>query len=149
MGFLHVGKSICYQLPALITGKVVVVISPLISLMHDQCLQLAASGVSACFLGSGQPDHTVERKAMYGQYSLVYICPESLPRWVKWHLGVQHKFPWLATQKLNFIFWRKNCAIARHPAPCLWWLPIYNIVQISDGRRHRVLMDECVRGPAG
>ncbi|KAG0613451.1 hypothetical protein M758_6G103600 [Ceratodon purpureus] len=74
------GKSLCYQLPALISNKVVIVISPLISLMHDQCMQLAAAGVSACFLGSGQPDHGVELRAMYGCYSLVYMCPESLPR---------------------------------------------------------------------
>lgn len=75
-----VGKSLCYQLPAIISGKVVVVISPLISLMHDQCLQLAAAGVSACFLGSSQPDHGVERRALYGNYSHIYMCPESLPR---------------------------------------------------------------------
>ncbi|KAL4287101.1 hypothetical protein AHAS_Ahas19G0152500 [Arachis hypogaea] len=60
------GKSLCFQVPALLTGKVVVVISPLISLMHDQCLKLARHGVSACFLGSGQPDNTVEKKAMRG-----------------------------------------------------------------------------------
>ncbi|XP_037490998.1 ATP-dependent DNA helicase Q-like SIM isoform X3 [Jatropha curcas] len=58
------GKSLCFQIPALLTGKVVVVISPLISLMHDQCLKLSRHGISACFLGSGQPDSTVEQKAM-------------------------------------------------------------------------------------
>ncbi|VFQ99169.1 unnamed protein product [Cuscuta campestris] len=73
------GKSICFQLPALLTGKVVVVISPLISLMHDQCLKLAKHGVSACFLGSGQPDNSVEKKAMNGIYSIIYVCPETLP----------------------------------------------------------------------
>lgn len=75
-----VGKSLCYQLPALISSKVVVVISPLINPMHDQCMQLAAAGVSACFLGSGQPDHGVELRALYGSFSVVYMCPESLPR---------------------------------------------------------------------
>lgn len=72
------GKSLCFQLPALLTGKVVVVISPLISLMHDQCLKLARHGVSACFLGSGQPDRTVECKAMSGMYSIIYVCPETV-----------------------------------------------------------------------
>ncbi|KAG5626110.1 hypothetical protein H5410_011328 [Solanum commersonii] len=56
------GKSLCFQIPALLTGKVVIVISPLISLMHDQCLKLAKHGVSACFLGSGQTDRSVEQK---------------------------------------------------------------------------------------
>lgn len=75
------GKSLCFQLPALMTGKVVVVVSPLISLMHDQCLQLARQGVSACFLGSGQPDKSVEDKAMAGVYNIIYVCPETLQRY--------------------------------------------------------------------
>ncbi|KAM3752631.1 hypothetical protein ACB098_03G033700 [Castanea mollissima] len=48
--------------------------------MHDQCLKLAKHGVSACFLGSGQPDSTVEQKAMRGMYSIVYVCPETVLR---------------------------------------------------------------------
>ncbi|KAK2632730.1 hypothetical protein EUGRSUZ_L01167 [Eucalyptus grandis] len=77
------GKSLCFQIPALLTGKVVVVISPLISLMHDQCLKLAKHGVSACFLGSGQPDKSVEKKAMEGKYGLIYVCPETVLRLIK------------------------------------------------------------------
>ncbi|XP_045816261.1 ATP-dependent DNA helicase Q-like SIM isoform X1 [Trifolium pratense] len=77
------GKSLCFQIPALLTGKVVVVISPLISLMHDQCLKLTKHGISACFLGSGQPDNTVEKKAMSGMYSIVYICPETVLRLIQ------------------------------------------------------------------
>ncbi|XP_041022267.1 ATP-dependent DNA helicase Q-like SIM isoform X2 [Juglans microcarpa x Juglans regia] len=77
------GKSLCFQLPALLTGKVVVVISPLISLMHDQCLKLAKHGVSACFLGSGQPDSSVEQKAMRGMYDIIYVCPETVLRLIK------------------------------------------------------------------
>nr|CAD1827488.1 unnamed protein product [Ananas comosus var. bracteatus] len=74
------GKSLCFQIPALLTQKLVVVISPLISLMHDQCLKLAKHGISACFLGSGQPDSGVERKAMNGKYKIVYACPETILR---------------------------------------------------------------------
>ncbi|XP_072955396.1 ATP-dependent DNA helicase Q-like SIM [Typha angustifolia] len=74
------GKSLCFQIPALFTRKVVVVISPLISLMHDQCLKLANHGISACFLGSGQPDSSVEQKAMNGLFKIVYVCPETLLR---------------------------------------------------------------------
>ncbi|KAK6915596.1 DEAD/DEAH box helicase domain [Dillenia turbinata] len=77
------GKSLCFQIPALLSGKVVVVISPLISLMHDQCLKLARHGISACFLGSGQPDSTVEKKAMNGIYEIVYVCPETVLRLIK------------------------------------------------------------------
>nr|XP_010312971.1 ATP-dependent DNA helicase Q-like SIM isoform X11 [Solanum lycopersicum]XP_010312972.1 ATP-dependent DNA helicase Q-like SIM isoform X11 [Solanum lycopersicum] len=77
------GKSLCFQIPALLTGKVVIVISPLISLMHDQCLKLAKHGVSACFLGSGQTDKSVEQKAMAGMYSIIYVCPETILRLIK------------------------------------------------------------------
>lgn len=55
-------------------------ISPLISLMHDQCFKLAKHGVSACFLGSGQPDSSVEQRAMDGVYGIIYVCPETLLR---------------------------------------------------------------------
>ncbi|KAJ0080271.1 hypothetical protein Patl1_22538 [Pistacia atlantica] len=77
------GKSLCFQIPALLTGKVVVVISPLISLMHDQCSKLSKHGVSACFLGSGQPDSSVEQKAMRGMYNIIYVCPETVLRLIK------------------------------------------------------------------
>lgn len=77
------GKSLCFQIPALLTGKLVVVISPLISLMHDQCLKLAKHGVSACFLGSGQTDSSIENKAMRGMYSIIYVCPETIVRLIK------------------------------------------------------------------
>ncbi|GAV86974.1 DEAD domain-containing protein/Helicase_C domain-containing protein [Cephalotus follicularis] len=77
------GKSLCFQIPALLTGKVVIVISPLISLMHDQCLKLSKHGISACFLGSGQPDSSIEQKAMRGIYSIVYVCPETVLRLIK------------------------------------------------------------------
>ncbi|XP_020584819.1 ATP-dependent DNA helicase Q-like SIM [Phalaenopsis equestris] len=74
------GKSLCFQIPALLSGKIVVVISPLISLMHDQCSKLEKNGIPACFLGSGQPDSTVERKALNGVYRIVYACPETVLR---------------------------------------------------------------------
>ncbi|TVU17808.1 hypothetical protein EJB05_33865, partial [Eragrostis curvula] len=74
------GKSLCFQIPALLSTKIVVVISPLISLMHDQCLKLAKHGISACFLGSGQPDSRVEGKAMAGMYKIIYVCPETVLR---------------------------------------------------------------------
>ncbi|XP_022893611.1 ATP-dependent DNA helicase Q-like SIM isoform X2 [Olea europaea var. sylvestris] len=77
------GKSLCFQIPALLTGKVVVVVSPLISLMHDQCLKLAKHGISACFLGSGQIDKSVEQKAISGVYNIIYVCPETILRLIK------------------------------------------------------------------
>ncbi|VVB15242.1 unnamed protein product [Arabis nemorensis] len=77
------GKSLCFQIPALLTGKIVVVISPLISLMHDQCLKLSKHKVSTCFLGSGQLDNLIEQKAMQGLYQIIYVCPETVVRLIK------------------------------------------------------------------
>eukprot|EP00850_Spirogloea_muscicola_P019533 SM000193S05157 [mRNA] locus=s193:15069:20925:+ [translate_table: standard] len=77
------GKSLCFQLPALVTGGTVVVVSPLISLMHDQCVKLAAAGIAACFLGSGQPDAAIETAAIEGAYDVIYACPETIPRLVR------------------------------------------------------------------
>ena len=79
------GKSACYMLPAVISRAngcrgVALVITPLISLARDQVLRLTKLGVSACLLGSGQADASVERRALAGEYSLVFVCPETAHR---------------------------------------------------------------------
>ncbi|HEY7391011.1 MAG TPA: RecQ family ATP-dependent DNA helicase [Bryobacteraceae bacterium] len=83
------GKSLCYQLPALVLGKTVVVISPLIALMHDQVAQLADMGIPAAVLNSTQPpeeQHAVMRAAVQGAFRLIYLSPERLarPDTVRW-----------------------------------------------------------------
>ncbi|XP_072165616.1 bifunctional 3'-5' exonuclease/ATP-dependent helicase WRN-like [Diadema setosum] len=71
------GKSLCYQYPAVFTGGVSVVISPLISLMEDQVQALKISNIKACYLGSAQKDTiTVKRRMMQGEYRVVYMTPE-------------------------------------------------------------------------
>ena len=81
------GKSLCYQMPALHTGRTTLVVSPLISLMQDQVTHLnntAGAGASvgaaplACFLGSQQRDPAVEAAALRGDYRVVYVTPEKL-----------------------------------------------------------------------
>ena len=75
------GKSLCYQLPALVRPGVGVVISPLIALMHDQVTALRAVGVRAGFLNSTQnPDERrgVEQAALAGELDLLYLAPERL-----------------------------------------------------------------------
>ncbi|WP_151448462.1 DNA helicase RecQ [Lacisediminimonas profundi] len=75
------GKSLCYQIPALVREGVGVVISPLIALMQDQVDALAELGVRAAFLNSTQTwEQTVdiERKVRRGELDLLYIAPERL-----------------------------------------------------------------------
>src|SRR6202789_3725549 len=77
------GKSLCYQLPALVSGKTAIVISPLIALMQDQAAQLAQMGIPAAVLNSTQTSSEqseVTKKACAGEYRLLYLSPERLAR---------------------------------------------------------------------
>ena len=75
------GKSICFQIPALILDGVAVVVSPLISLMKDQVDALNTAGIPATFINSAldkmERDNRVER-LLKGAYKLLYIAPEAL-----------------------------------------------------------------------
>jgi ATP-dependent DNA helicase RecQ len=75
------GKSICYQLPALLLPGTTIVVSPLISLMKDQVDALRQNGVAAAFLNSSlQPGEArqVERGLTTGEWKLLYVAPERL-----------------------------------------------------------------------
>lgn len=75
------GKSICYQIPALILPGVTLVISPLISLMKDQVDTLMQNGIPAAFLNSSLSAAEAEKRmadAKNGVYKLIYIAPERL-----------------------------------------------------------------------
>jgi ATP-dependent DNA helicase RecQ len=75
------GKSLCYQIPALIFPGLTVVVSPLIALMKDQVEQLSASGVPALFLNSSlSPDEYQANmdQVRSGQVRLLYVAPETL-----------------------------------------------------------------------
>src|SRR3954466_641180 len=71
------GKSLCYQLPALVRDGTALVISPLIALMHDQIRSAEALGIRAASLTSADTDRdrTIERLRA-GQLDLVYVAPE-------------------------------------------------------------------------
>src|SRR3954468_5672223 len=73
------GKSLCFQLPALLREGLTIVVSPLISLMKDQVDALTASGIAATYLNSTL--ETAESRERWGklhraQYRLLYVAPE-------------------------------------------------------------------------
>ena len=91
------GKSLCYQLPAVLSGRTAVVISPLIALMQDQAAQLAQMGIPAAVLNSTMPgdvQNRVMRKAEHGEYRLLYLSPERLQR--------ADTVPWLQKVPVGF-----------------------------------------------
>jgi ATP-dependent DNA helicase RecQ len=75
------GKSLCFQLPALLRDGLTIVVSPLISLMKDQVDALQTSGIAATFLNSSLDRHeavTRLRRLHRGEYRLLYVAPERL-----------------------------------------------------------------------
>ncbi|MDW7693084.1 DNA helicase RecQ [Flammeovirgaceae bacterium SG7u.111] len=75
------GKSICYQVPALVKEGLTVVISPLIALMQDQVQSLRANGVEAAFLNSSlnaEQESEIRGKLEKGEIKLLYVSPEKL-----------------------------------------------------------------------
>lgn len=75
------GKSLCYQVPALMLPGVTLVVSPLISLMQDQVMALRTAGVPAAYINStlsGAQIQVVYRNLLAGRYKIVYIAPERL-----------------------------------------------------------------------
>ena len=75
------GKSICYQLPAVLKPGIAIVISPLLSLMRDQVLQLGHRGIKAMYIPGGTSYRELDTlldNCIYGNYKLLYLSPERL-----------------------------------------------------------------------
>jgi ATP-dependent DNA helicase RecQ len=75
------GKSLCFQLPAVLNPGLSIVVSPLIALMQDQVRLLEDNGVSATYLNSTLRSDEIQRRlaaAMRGEYKLIYLAPERL-----------------------------------------------------------------------
>ncbi|WP_323028489.1 RecQ family ATP-dependent DNA helicase [Gelidibacter japonicus] len=75
------GKSICFQIPALVRDGICIVVSPLIALMKDQVDQLKVKGIKAMAITSGIPYNTLDTlldNCIYGNYKFLYLSPERL-----------------------------------------------------------------------
>ncbi len=75
------GKSLCYQIPALLNEGVTIVVSPLIALMHDQVIALEQLGIAAACLNSSlthEEQRAVLERLREGRLQLLYVAPERL-----------------------------------------------------------------------
>lgn len=75
------GKSLCYQVPALLLPGITVVISPLISLMNDQVRALNEAGIHAAYINGSLTDTQISKALQYaaqGKYKIIYVAPERL-----------------------------------------------------------------------
>ncbi|WP_430300666.1 DNA helicase RecQ [Rapidithrix thailandica] len=92
------GKSMCYQLPAVISEGTAIVISPLIALMKNQVDQLNALGITAYFLNSTLSKseiNRVKRETLNGEVKLLYVAPESLTK--------EENVDFLRNAKISFV----------------------------------------------
>ena len=75
------GKSICFQVPAMMFSGITIVISPLISLMNDQVRALSQCGIPAAYLNTSLDEKVITRvlsEAEKGKYKIIYVAPERL-----------------------------------------------------------------------
>ena len=100
------GKSICYQIPALVRPGITFVISPLISLMKDQVAALRSAGIPAAYLNSSLTPAQLElatERAMQGMYRIIYVAPERLeaPSFIR--LAMQSKIALIAVDEAHCV----------------------------------------------
>ena len=119
------GKSLCYQIPALVFDGVTLVISPLISLMKDQVAALSEAGIQAAYLNSTltvQQMELVYQRARAGAYQLLYVAPERLDTAEFSALMAEISVPLVAVDEAHCISqWGQDFQLLEHrrlrPAP--------------------------------
>lgn len=130
------GKSLCYQVPALASGKIALVICPLISLMHDQVAKLCANGIRATYLASTQKDTDLcavlscsgdkthlFQKISAGDFQVVYLTPKMAVTKTEW--------VWTSLLDPAVLIWSSS---RRYRAPFVC-LPLMRHIACQNGPR--------------
>ncbi len=100
------GKSICYQVPALLLPGITLVISPLISLMKDQVQSLNQAGIHAAYINSSLSESQISkalRLASAGQYKIIYVAPERLETYEFLRFAMQSEISMLTVDEAHCI----------------------------------------------
>lgn len=100
------GKSICYQIPALLLPGITLVVSPLISLMKDQVQALNQAGIHAAYINSSLSESQISkalRLAAAGQYKIIYAAPERLETYEFLHFASQVEISMLTVDEAHCI----------------------------------------------
>src|SRR6202167_6226941 len=100
------GKSLCYQLPALLRDGLTIVVSPLIALMRNQVAQLRGYGIAAAALNSANDpaeNHTILERIARGELRLLYVAPERLLKAETLELLKRTKIAMLAVDEAHCI----------------------------------------------
>lgn len=100
------GKSICYQVPALMLSGITLVISPLISLMKDQVQTLNQAGIHAAYINSSLTETQIAKAlklAAQGQYKIIYVAPERLETYEFLQFAIQAEISMLTVDEAHCI----------------------------------------------
>lgn len=140
------GKSICYQIPALILEGVCIVISPLIALMEDQVQQLKTKGIKAEALISGTSKTDINRildNCIYGHTKLLYLSPERLEQELVKQKISQMQLGLIAVDEAHCISqWGHDFRPAYHNIAALRTLhPNANVIALTATARPQVKVD--------
>ena len=138
------GKSICYQLPAIISGKPSIVLTPLISLMMDQQSNLAKLGIKSCTFNSVNDQKQLKVEILTGNYLIVYITPEALINSYEWLKSLNNTIGigLFAVDESHCVLWGDSFREAYNKLDCLKeWFPTIPILALTGTATKKVIND--------
>ena len=144
------GKSVCFQIPALIKDGICIVVSPLIALMQDQVNTLKAKGIKAMALSSGFSYDDIDRmldNCIYGNYKFLYLSPERLQQDLVQERIKQMNVNLIAVDEAHCISqWGHDFRPAYREIKSLRTLhPTVNVIGLTASATSKVVNDICTQ----